>query len=208
MTGEQAKRELCRYADLFYRREWMFGTSGNLSIKVSDQPLTLAITPTSVDKGALTPRDVLLVTRQGVVKGGRPGLRASAETAIHAALYEAFPACGAVFHVHTVHSTLIATRDAAQGVVAVDGLEMLKGFQTLAPGAAPEIPIFPNIDDLEEFGRSVKQHAARLARVPGFLIAHHGMTAWGAAPADAEKHLELLEFLCRYLWEARKPVDQ
>lgn len=224
VTSHQShvKRELCRYADLFYRREWMFGTSGNLSIKVSDRPLTLAITPSSVDKGALTPQDILLVTRHGAVKDGRSGLprmfrvvkqrarglRPSAETAIHVALYDAFPDCGAVFHVHTVHSTLVATMLARRGVIALDGLEMLKGFETLAPGAPPQIPVFPNIDDLDEFAKRVAQQKARLALVPGFLIAHHGMSAWGRTAADAEKHVELLEFLCRYLWEASKTADR
>ena len=194
----------------------MFGTSGNLSIKVADRPLTIAVTPTSVDKGELTPRDIVIVNNQGrfstTPRGTRssgrtvPDLRPSAETAIHLALYASFPQCGAVFHVHTVHSTLVGTYCAKGGVVTFDGLEMLKGFQTLAPGARPQIPVFPNVDNLTEFAANVAANAAVLRDVPGFLIAHHGMTAWGATPAEAEKHLELLEFLCRYRWEAQRGV--
>lgn len=210
--SREIQKELCRHADGFYRRGWMLGTSGNLSIKVSNRPLTIAVTPTSVDKGELTPRDILLADTNGVVRGGRHGVRPSAETAIHLALYQSFPACGAVFHVHTIHATLVATQFVAEGVVSVDGLEMLKGFQTLAPGAKPQIPVFPNIDDLAEFAEHVRRHADRLRRVPGFLIAHHGMTAWGKTAQDAEKHLELLEFLCHYLWEKQtwrhKGVDE
>ena len=81
---------------------------------------------------------------------------------------------------------------------------MLKGFQTFAPGAAPQIPVFPNMDNLDEFAQNVRRHVARLRKVPGFLIAHHGMTAWGRDVQDAEKLLELLEFLCRYLWEIKR----
>ncbi len=203
-----AARELARYAALFYARGWMPGTSGNLSLKVASRPLTLVITPSGMDKGELTPRDLLVVTK---AKGVRPflvkrgltpsDLRPSAETAIHFALYEAFPTTGAVFHVHTVHSTLVATRYVRQGAVQMRGLEMLKGFETLAPKAAPQIPVLPNIDDLAEFGDHVKRHAARLRQVPGFLIAHHGMTCWGRTGQAAEKHLELMDFLCHYLWE-------
>jgi len=181
----------------------MPGTSGNLSIKVSPRPLVIAVTPSGVDKGELMPRDVVVVGPRGTVRKAPSGLRPSAETAIHLALYDAFPDCGAVFHVHTVHSTLVATDHLKAGVVTWDGLEMLKGFETLAPGAAPEIPVFPNIDDLQEFARHVRQQAKRLTRVPGFLIAHHGMTAWGRTAQEAEKHLELLEFLCRFAWEWR-----
>jgi len=206
LRASQARRELCRYAASFYHRGWMPGTSGNLSIKVADRPITLAITPSSVDKGGLTPRDIFLVTAAGATRHGRASTRPSAETAIHLALYEAFPTCGAVFHVHTVHSTLVATRHVRRGVVTAKGLEMLKGFQTLAPRATPEIPIFPNIDNLDDFARRVRRQARQLANIPGFLIAHHGMTAWGRDAQEAEKHLELLEFLCHYLWEMGDPA--
>ena len=209
MTSTAAARELARYATLFYSRGWMPGTSGNLSLKIASRPLTLVITPSGVDKGALTPRDLLVV--EATAKGARPlvpkrglapsGLRPSAETAIHVALYEAFPTTGAVFHVHTVHSTLVATRYIRQGAVQMRGLEMLKGFETLAPKAAPQIPVLPNIDDLAAFGQHVKRHAARLRQVPGFFIANHGMTCWGRTGQAAEKHLELMDFLCHYLWE-------
>lgn len=200
MTSAATARELARYATLFYSRGWMPGTSGNLSLKLSSRPLTILITPSGVDKGELTPRDLLVVTRRGIVRG-RPGLKPSAETTIHLSLYEAFPTTGAVFHVHTVHSTLMATRYVRQGAVQMRGLEMLKGFETLAPKAAAQIPILPNIDDLAKFGDHVTRHAARLRQVPGFLIANHGMTCWGRTGQQAEKHLELMDFLCHYLWE-------
>ena len=205
--GRQAAKQLAGYADLFYARGWMPGTSGNLSIKVSDDPLTIVVTPSSVDKGALTASDILLVTRRGVLRG-KPGLRPSAETEIHLALYESLPTCGAVFHVHTVHSTLMATHYREAGAVAFEGLEMLKGFETLAPEATPKIPVLPNIDDLREFGRYVKRQVAQLREVPGFLIAHHGMSCWGATPTEAKKHLELMEFLCRYGWELDAPRQE
>lgn len=203
MSAATAARELAHYAALFYARGWMPGTSGNLSLKIASRPLTLVITPSSVDKGELTPRDLLVVTRRGVLRG-RPGVKPSAETAIHFALYEAFPTTGAVFHVHTVHSTLVATHAVRQGAVRMQGLEMLKGFETLAPKAAPQIPVLPNVDDLDAFGDHVKRHAARLRQVPGFLIAHHGMTCWGRTGQAAEKHLELMDFLCHYLWEYQR----
>lgn len=204
MPRQDPSAELCRYARHFYEREWMFGTSGNLSIKISQRPLVIAVTPSGADKGELAPRDIVLAGPRGTVRRAASGKRPSAETAIHLALYEAFPNCGAVFHVHTVHSTLVATEYRKAGVVTWEGLEMLKGFETLAPGAAPEIPVFPNIDDLQQFARRVRQQARRLANVPGFLIAHHGMTCWGRTAQEAEKHLELMEFLCRFAWEWRR----
>ena len=200
-------RELARHAHLFYGRGWMPGTSGNLSMKVSTHPLRLAITPTSVDKGEMAPNDMLLVDARGRVLRGRG--RPSSETTIHIALYDSFPQCGAVFHVHTVHSTLMATHGAAFGSVRAPELGKLASFQTLAPlhhgvtGRHHGIPVLPQMDDRQVFRRLAARRARQLAAVGGFLIAHHGMTCWGRDPSEAKKRLEQMECLSRYLWESR-----
>ena len=60
-------KELCRHAQHFYSQGWMPGTSGNLSVKLGNRPITMAITPTSVDKGELTPNDILIVGPGGKI---------------------------------------------------------------------------------------------------------------------------------------------
>src|ERR1700722_16368456 len=71
----------------FYQRGWVFGTSGNFSAVVCEQPLRLAITPTGLDKGALHPEQFLEIDEEGrVVRGdGIP----SAETGLHLAIVRA-----------------------------------------------------------------------------------------------------------------------
>src|SRR5215510_1986977 len=43
----------------FYRRGWVLGTSGNLSVVLNRDPLRIAITASSVDKGRLTEDQIL-----------------------------------------------------------------------------------------------------------------------------------------------------
>src|SRR5215471_15698606 len=69
----------------FHRRGWALGTSGNFSAVVSRSPLRLAITASSLDKGTLTPEQILEVDAEGKVltaAGGQP----SAETLLHIAI--------------------------------------------------------------------------------------------------------------------------
>src|ERR1700680_2761893 len=81
----------------FYARGWALGTSGNFSAVVSRDPLRLAITASSVAKGQLEPRDILVCDDRAAVvppassalrRGGSngravPARRPSAETLLH-----------------------------------------------------------------------------------------------------------------------------
>src|SRR5690348_4864991 len=91
----------------FYDRRWMWGTAGNLSVRLKSQPLEIAITPSGLNKGHLTTNDLLTI-RDGVAPKHRRGLVPSAETVIHQAVYRAVPEAKAAFHVHPMYSTLIS----------------------------------------------------------------------------------------------------
>ena len=199
---------LCEQARRFYARDWMLGTSGNLSVKVSDTPLTVAVTASGRDKGRLTAHDIVLVNDRCEPAADGGARRAavakpSAETAIHLALYRQFPDCGAVFHVHTLYSTVLTSR-LPEGVglhqLTVERLEMLKGFNLWTQDPKATLPVFPNWLDVGRVANEVRAYFAQPRPIPAFLVAHHGLTTWGRDAAEAEKHTELVEFICRYLW--------
>src|SRR5271169_6905715 len=81
VSMDEAAASLCAIGREFYRRGWVFGTSGNFSARISDSPLRLAITSSGLDKGSLTPDGILEIDADAtVVHGdGRP----SAETSLH-----------------------------------------------------------------------------------------------------------------------------
>src|SRR5438309_7171349 len=97
--------ELARLGPAFYARGWVLGTSGNFSAVVSREPLRLAITPSSVDKGGLIADHILQIDGDGnVLEGlGRP----AAETLLHLAVVR-LRAAGAVLHTHSVWSNILS----------------------------------------------------------------------------------------------------
>ena len=128
----------------------------------------------------------------------------SAETPLHLARYRTDPAIGAIFHVHTVASTVLSRLDEVAGAVRTDGFEMHKAIGLRTHASVVEIPVFPNDQDTESLGRTVEARLGRDAAVPGFLLAGHGLYAWGATAADARRHVEGLEFLLACHLEERR----
>jgi len=190
-----ALAELARRA---YARGWALGTSGNFSAVTSEDPLHLAITGSGRDKGGLGPQDVLEIDAAGCVLQGSG--RPSAEAALHLAVVRARGA-GAVVHTHSQWSTLLSDAHAAAGGLAIEGYEMLKGLSGVDTHQHREwLPIVENAQDwaAEAPGLEARLREERAAH--GFLIRRHGLYTWGRDLAEAERHLEILEFLLEVLW--------
>ncbi len=171
----------------------MLGTSGNLSAVVSRDPLRLAITRSGVDKGALTPAQVLEVDGAGKVLSGEG--KASDETSLHVEIVRKREA-GAVLHTHSVWGTILSEIHGTAGGFAIEGYEMLKGLAGVGTHEHHEwLPILPNTQD---YGALVREIATALDRNPathGLLLAGHGLYTWGRDAAEAKRHAEILEFL-------------
>jgi methylthioribulose-1-phosphate dehydratase len=178
----------------FFDRGWVMGTSGNFSVVVGRSPLRLAITPSAAHKGALKASQILQIDEAGESTRGVAG-RPSAETAVHVEIVRRAGA-GAVLHTHSVWSTMLSERHAAQRGFAIEGFEMLKGLDGVSTHAHREwVPIVENDQDMTrmavEVGRVLSDHPA----AHGFLIRRHGLYTWGRTLAEAERHVEIFEFL-------------
>src|SRR5579862_4518646 len=98
---------LCATARWCYARGWVPATSGNFSVRsVQGDGERIFITPSGLDKGLVTPADLLEIDGEGqpVTSNGKP----SAETSLHLALYRARTEARAILHVHTVWNTLLS----------------------------------------------------------------------------------------------------
>jgi methylthioribulose-1-phosphate dehydratase len=176
----------------FYARGWVLGTSGNFSAVTSRKPLRLAITASAVHKGTLTPRQILAIDDQGRVRGAG---RSSAETPLHLEIVRARGA-GAVLHTHSVWSTIVSELHANTGGLALEGYEMLKGLAGVSTHRHREwIPIVPNDQDMPRLAGVVRTALGDHPQAHAFLIERHGLYTWGETLADAERHVEILEFL-------------
>jgi len=184
----------------------MEGTAGNLSVKLKQAPLEIAITPSGASKGSLKTQDLILLkhTPAGLrppVKQGQTPVMPSAETAIHQAIHETLPGCGAVFHVHPVHATLMSGlfgNPKQRQMLQLEWIEMMKGIG-IGEGEIAEIPIFPNWQDIPRVAQEVRQYLLQTPKAPPvILIYNHGLTAWGRTPEQARNHLEIVDYICQY----------
>ena len=183
-------RGLCAVGRRFYSRGWALGTTGNFSAVVGARPLRLAITASSVNKGTLTTTQILEIDEHARL-ARRSACAPSAETALHLEIVRRRGA-GAVLHTHSVWGTLLSERRE----VEIEGYEMLKGLSGVTTHEHRErIPVVANDQDMTRLAHAVGAMLERNPAAHAFLLRRHGLYTWGASLAEAERHVEILEFL-------------
>jgi methylthioribulose-1-phosphate dehydratase len=180
----------------FDQRGWVLGTSGNFSVVVERQPLRLAITSSATFKGELRPDQILEMDDAGVaIASDQTVARPSAEALLHVEIVRARGA-GAVLHTHSIWSTLLSETHAADGGLAIDGYEMLKGLEGVRTHQHREwLPIIDNDQDMPRLAMVVRDLLPRHPEAHGFLLRRHGLYTWGDDLRQAVRHVEILEFL-------------
>ena len=207
MTFSQASEYLAELGRDFHRRGWVLGTSGNFSAVVEREPLRLAITASSVDKGRLAADQILEVDSAGRVASATPG-KPSAETLLHLEIFRARKAA-VVLHTHSVWSTILSDYHSGQGGFFIHGYEMLKGLDGVGTHEHREwLPILENSQDMESLAAETARVLQENSRLHGFLIRRHGLYTWGQDPAEAVRHVEILEFLLESVGRRRMMETQ
>lgn len=180
-------------------RGWVPATAGNFSARVDAGHA--AVTRSGVDKGNIGPNDVAVLALDAPIP---PGM--SAETPLHLARYRADASIGAVVHVHTIAATVLSRAHERDGAVRFDGFEMHKTIGGITTHESIiDLPVFSNAQDTVALAAHVEARLATIASpVPGYLLAGHGLYAWGATMTEARRHLEGLEFLLAVTLEERR----
>jgi len=188
---EQAEA-LCAAARECAARRWVPATAGNFSFREATG--RIFITRSGLDKGAITPADLLEIDAGCRVLAGEG--KPSAETALHGVLYRRFSEAGAIFHVHTIWNTLLSDRFAASGAVPLENYELLKALSGVETHEHRElVPILENSQDYSGLARELEAALKNYSGVHGVLLRRHGLYTWGESVAGARRHLEALEFL-------------
>ena len=199
MTVQERWGELADIKDELAARDWFPGTSGNLAIRVSDDPLTFLVTASGRDKRKRTDEDFVLVDATGQLIGEQSG-KPSAETFLHVDIFNNTNATCSL-HVHTVDNNVISELYAAQGHVTFTGQEIIKALGYWEETASVRIPIIENHADIPTLARAFAPHVTGDAGA--VLIRNHGITVWGETPAAAKRYLEAYEFLFSYSLKLR-----
>lgn len=179
----------------------MPATSGNLSARLPGG--RLLITASGLDKGQLQVGDLLDV---GPDLRSADGRRPSAETALHAVIYEALPSVGAVLHVHSPRATVLSRH--AGSTLWLEGWELQKAFAGRhTHDQRLRVPVLPNDQDMARLAAAARPLLQGDDLAPGLLLAGHGLYAWGRTVAEAHRHIDAFEFLfeCLLLERALRP---
>ena len=189
-------RELTAVGRRFYARGWALGTSGNFSAVSSRDPLRLAISAKRCAQG----RDARVArafgwTSTACLRKTRHGGKPSAETLLHVEIVKRRGA-GAVLHTHSVWATILSGAPGDRDGLSIDGFEMLKGLSGVRTHEHREwIPILENDQDMPRLAHVVGATLERHPNAHAVLLRRHGLYTWGDTLAEAERHVEILEFL-------------
>jgi methylthioribulose-1-phosphate dehydratase len=177
-------------------RNWVPGSSGNLSARIDGDKI--AITRSGVHKGRLiAATDIIAVDLDGqpLTAGQKP----SAETLLHCQLYRLFGPVGAVLHGHSVAATVLSMA----GPITFSDYELLKAFGFTTHEHDIALPVYANDQDIARLAASIELDLAAAPPI-GYVIAGHGVYAWGTSVEHACWRLEALEFLLSCELERRK----
>lgn len=174
---------------LFHDRGWVPATGGNFSARIDAQ--RMLITASGCHKGELTPADFLVADFDGRPIGSLR--KASYETLLHCQLYRFDAAVGAVLHTHSIANTVLSRRLERIRLAGYELLKLLPGIAT--HDAIVDVPVFANDQDIPRLAATVDAHMKRHPQTPAYVIAGHGLYAWGADVAQARWRVEALEFM-------------
>ncbi|MEZ4589884.1 MAG: class II aldolase/adducin family protein [Chloroflexota bacterium] len=162
-------------------------SGGNLSIK--DDNGDIWITPSGIDKGKLTPKDIMCVRADGTIVGPH---RPSIEFPFHRKIYELRPDFQAIVHAHPPALVSFSIVRQVPDTRIIPQANRVCGPVGYAPYALP---------GSEKLGENIANTFAEGYNI--IILENHGMAAGGASLLDAFHRLETLDFCARTLIRAR-----
>ena len=104
---ENLKKDVCEIAKRAQRDGLCKHKSGNFSAR-DPQSGYIVITPTSVDRELLTPRDMIVMDLDANVIENLSGLKPTSESLMHITIYKTRTDANAIAHTHSMYATTFA----------------------------------------------------------------------------------------------------
>jgi L-fuculose-phosphate aldolase len=179
--------QLVAIMNRIYRNGMTTLSGGNLSIRDDDD--SIWITPLGVDKGKLSPKDIVRVKPDGTTIGPHSP---SSELPFHRAIYERRPDLRAVVHAHAPALVSFSIAREIPSTSIIPQAQRVCGLVGYAPYALP---------GSEALGESIANTFAQGYNV--VLLENHGIAAAGWDLLAAFQRLETLDFCARTELKAR-----
>lgn len=197
LTYQESRQNLVALIHQIHAKGWSPATSTNYSFR-NPEPYqqTYTISSSGVDKSAFTDKHLMVVDSTGSPIPEYEHLRPSAETLLHTQLYAQFPEVGAVLHTHSMAATVLSHHYRFDNGFWLRDWEVLKGLRGIETHTASVwLPVFANDQDIARLSQLIAQYQPQTQPFWGYLLAGHGLYAWGKDLAEAKRHLETFEFL-------------
>jgi len=182
------KAEIIRAGRKLWERQYVDGSGGNISARIS--PEYVICTPTMLSKGDLLLEDISLVDLENhQIVGARPQ---TSEILLHLEIYKAVPEARAVIHCHPPYATAHAVAGMVPQGNLVSEQELFIGPVALAAYETPGTLAFAK---------------AALPLVRGhntILLSNHGLVCWADSVTHAEWYTEVVETYCKTLVIAKQ----
>ena len=181
---QELRRQLADFLQRGYRQRLLISTEGSFSARLADG--SMLITPSRVDRSAISIGDLVLV-REGVAEAGRLPSRAAP---LHAAIYQRHPSIRAIVNALPVNATAFSVTGAP-----------------LDSRTIPESYLFLRDVARVPFGEQYQDGQAIAERLspenPVALIENDGVLVCGTTVLDAFDRLEVLETTAEALINSR-----
>ncbi len=173
--------ELVLIMERIYRYGMTTTSGGNLSIR--DENGDIWITPSGVDKGTLTPRDIICVHADGRAEGPH---KPSMEHPFHRAVYEARKDLRAIVHAHPVGAVAFSAARRVPDTKLFPQAWQANGTVGFAPYGVP---------GSRDLGEKVAQKYRE--GFDSIILENHGACCGGRSLPEAFQRLEMLELCCQ-----------
>ena len=172
--------EIVEVGKSLFDRLFTFGSTGNISARLSTGELLM--TPTNASLGKLDPARLSKFSAEGAhVDGDKP----TKEAFLHQCIYCERKGAGAVVHLHSTHAVAVSILD---GLDPEDLLPPLTAYYVMRVGRLPLVPYYPPGD------KALADAVALRARdAHAILLANHGPVVGGTTLREAQYATEELE---------------
>lgn len=176
-SEDEHRRDICTVGRWIHTRSFVVSTDGNISVRLDSRRILTS--PTAMNKGMLSPDDLVITDPQGRKIAGRR--EPSSELAMHLLIYNRRPDVNAVLHAHPP----TATAHAAAGIPLNKALlsELI-----IALGCVPVAKYgTPGTQELSDAIEPMVQH------YDAILLANHGVVTCGPDLLTAFFRMETVE---------------
>ncbi|MFV0564748.1 MAG: class II aldolase/adducin family protein [Flavobacteriaceae bacterium] len=178
---EHPRDQIAKIIDRIYKRGMTTTSGGNISI--IDDSSNIWVTPSGIDKGSLTPADIVCVKPNGTIIGKH---KPSSEFPFHKAIYDQRPDIKSVIH---AHPPALVSFSIVRQIPNTNIISQAKHICGPIGYAKYELPGSETLGEViaEEFKKGYK----------AVIMENHGTVLGGSNLTDAFERFEALEFCAR-----------